>query len=94
MEIENNGPIKDDIIVIIEECIKFALLGITLFFVIGVSLLYLIIRFTKIDQGIAATIIGVFVAIFIVIIDMKKVHSYDKIADSCLRISRKILKLT
>jgi hypothetical protein len=91
MEIENNRQIKDDIIVILKECIKFALLAITLFFVIGVSLLYLFIRFTKIDQGIAAIITGVIVAILIVVVDMKKIHSSDIIIECTTRIARKIL---
>ncbi len=86
-----NSSIKDDIIVIIKESIKFALFAITLFLVVGTSLLYIFIKFTDIDTEIAALLTGVVVAIFIVIIDMKKIHTNEKIIECNRRIVKKVL---
>jgi putative flippase GtrA len=93
MEIENNISIKDDIFTIIKELIKFALVAIILLLAIGTSLLYLFIKFTKLDVEIAATLAGIVVAIFIVFIDDKKIHTVDKITECNMRIIRKVLKL-
>lgn len=94
MEIENSISIKDDVILIMKESIKFALVAITLLLVVGTLLLYLLTKFTELDVGIAATLTGVVVAILIVTIDMKKIHAYDKIVECNTRIIRKVLKIS
>lgn len=93
MNIENNISIKDDMIIIIKESIKFALVGIILFFVVGTSLLYVFLKFTQIDAKIAAMLTGFFVAIFIVVVDIKKIHTHDKIVECNRRIIMKVLKI-
>lgn len=93
MHIENNNTsIKDEIIIVIKESLKFAFVAIIVFFVVGTLLLYLFIKFAKIDVGIAASLTGVIVAILIVVIDDKKIHVNDKIIESNRRIIRKVLK--
>ena len=93
MDIENNRSIKDDMITIIKESIKFSLVGITLLLVVGTSLLYILLKFTEIDMEIAAILTGFAVAILIVTIDVKKIHTSDKIAECNRRIIRKVLKM-
>lgn len=94
METENDRSIKDDVIIIIKESMKFALVGITLLLVVGTSLLYILLKFTEIDMEVAAILTGFVVAILIVIIDTKKIHVNDKIVECNRRIIRKVLKLT
>lgn len=93
MNIENSGSIKDNIIIIIKESMKFAFVGLILFLVVGISLLYLFLKFTKIDMEIAALLTGIIVAILIVIVDIKKMHTTDKITECNRKIIRKILKI-
>jgi hypothetical protein len=92
MEIKSDISIKDDIIAVIEESIKFALLAIILLFVVGTPLLYLLIKFTKIDVEVAAMLTGVIVAVLIVVIDEKKIQAHDKTVECNRRIIRKVLK--
>ena len=89
----DNKSIKDEIMTIVKESMKFALVAITLFLGVGTSLLYLFIKFTDIDVEIAAMLTGVIVAILIVIIDMKKTHTTDKMTECNRRIIRKVLKI-
>lgn len=93
MEIENDRSIKDDVIIIIKESMKFALVGVTLLLVVGTSLLYILLKFTEIDIEVAAMLAGFVVAILIVIVDTKKIHVHDKIVECNRRIIRKVLKL-
>lgn len=93
MEVENNISIKDDIIVIMKESTKFALVWITLFIVVGTSLLHLFLEFTEVDVEIAATLTGLIVAILTLVIDNKKIHAIDKIAECNKRIIEKVLKI-
>lgn len=94
MDMENNNTsIKDDIIAIIKESIKFALVAITLLFVVGMPLLYILTKFTEIDIEIAAFLSGGVVAILTTVIDHKKIHVNDKILECNKRIVRKVLKL-
>jgi hypothetical protein len=93
MTTENNISIKDDIIVIIKESLKFALVGIVLWLVIGMSLFYLFIKFTEIDMDIGAMLTGIIIAIVIVIIENKKLHTTSKLAECNRRIIRKVLKI-
>lgn len=93
MDTENNISIKEDIITILKESIKFALIVITLFFVVGAPLLYLFTKFTEIDVKIGATLTGAIVAILVAVIDMKKIHTNDKMIGCNRRIIRKILNI-
>lgn len=93
MDIENNNTsIKDDFISIMKEYIKFAVVAVILLFMIGAPLLFLFTTFTRIDKELAATLTGVVVAILIVVIEEKKIHTMDKIAECNRRIIRKIFK--
>lgn len=89
----DNKPVKDDIVVIIKESIKFSLVAITMFLIVGTSLLYLFIRFTDVYAEIAAMLTGVVVAILIVIADMKKIHTTDKITECSRKIIEKVLHI-
>ena len=93
VEIENNRSIKDDIIVIVKETMKFALIGIILFIVVGLSMMYLFWQFVKIDIEIAAILADIIVAVLVVVVDAKKMHTTIKIAECNRRIIRKILKM-
>lgn len=94
MEIKSDIPIKDDIIAVIKESIKFASVAIILLFVVGIPLLYLFIKFTELDIWMTAMLTGVIVAILIVVIDEKKIHANDKVVECNRRIIRKVLKFT
>jgi hypothetical protein len=61
--------------------------------IIGTSLLYLFIKFTNIDVEIAAMLTGAVVAILVVIVDMKKIHTTDKITECNRRIIKKVLNI-
>lgn len=93
METENSISIKDDVIVIIKESLKFAFVAITLFFTVGILLLYLFIKFTEIDMEIVAILTGAIVAVLIVVVDMKKTHTSDKMVECNRRIIRKVLRI-
>ena len=90
---DNNKSVKDDIAVIIKESIKFSLVATTLLLIVGTLLLYIFIKFTEIDVEMAAALTGVVVAILIVIVDIKKIHTTDKIAECNRRIIRKVLNI-
>lgn len=92
MDIDNRS-IKDHMFIVIKESLKFALMGIIILSVVGTSLLYILLEFTKLDKGIAAMLTGFIVAILIVIIDEKKIHSNDKIVECNRKIIRKVLKI-
>jgi hypothetical protein len=93
MKIENDVSVKDDIVAIIKECLKFSLVAIILLFVVGTPLLYLLTKLTQIDVEIAVILTGVVVAILIVIVDQKKLHVNDKVVECNRRLIRKVLKL-
>jgi ABC-type Fe3+-siderophore transport system permease subunit len=93
MHIENNNTsIKDEIIIIIKESLKFAIVAVIVFFVLGTPLLYLFIKFAELDIGMAGFLTGAIVAILIVVIDEKKIHTNDKMVECNRRIIRKVLK--
>ncbi len=89
--VENNKSIKTYMLIILKESMKFAMIGIILFFLIGVSILYLLLKI-GIDQEIAALATGFIIAICIVIIDVKRLHSTDKIAECNRRIISRIFR--
>jgi hypothetical protein len=93
MNTDNNISIKEDLITIAKESTKFALIAITLFFGVGAPLLYLFMKFTNIDMEIGATLTGAVVAILIVVVDMKKTHTRDKVVGCNRRIIRKVLNI-
>jgi len=90
--IDNNISIKENIIIILKESMKFAIMGVISFLVIGTSIMYILLKITNIDDEIIALLVGTIVAIFIVVVDIKKMHTTDKMAECNRRIFRKILK--
>jgi hypothetical protein len=94
MKAESSTSIKNDIVIIAKESAKFALVAMILFFLVGPPLLYLFIRLSDMDTEMAAFLTGAIIAILIVVVDQKKIHTNDKIAECNRRIIRKVLKLT
>lgn len=71
--------IKDYLIISLKEMLKFALLGIIIFFSIGLLSIYILLEIFRVNVEIVGLISGTIVAITIFIIDIKKLHSTDKI---------------
>lgn len=92
-DINNNKSIKENIIIILKESMKFALIGIALFLVIGTSIAYILLNIVGMDVEMAGILTGIVVAILIVTVDFKKMHTTDKITECNRRIARKILKI-
>lgn len=84
--------IKDYLIIIMKETMKFVLFGISLFFLVGLSVSYVLIEILKIDMEISAIIAGAIAAITIVVFDDKKVHAVHKVNDAYFKILKRILK--
>lgn len=84
--------IKDDIIIVIKESMKFALVGVTLLLLIGTSLLYISLEVFGMDTEIASILIGFIVAILIVVVDDKKIHTVEKITECNRRIAKRIFE--
>ncbi len=94
METTNNDKsIKENIIIIFKESMKFALVGVILFLVIGMSIVYILLEIIGMDVEVTGILTGIVVAILIVTVDYKKMHTTDKIAECNRRIIRKILKI-
>lgn len=94
METTNNDKsIKENIIIIFKESMKFALVGVILFLVIGMSIAYILLEIIGMDVEVTGILTGIVVAILIVTVDYKKMHTTDKIAECNRRIIRKILKI-
>jgi hypothetical protein len=91
--INNNKSIKENVTIIFKESMKFALMGITLFLIVGTSMAYILLDIVGMDIEVAEILTGIVVAILIVIVDSKKIHAHDKIVECTTRISRKILKI-
>jgi ABC-type spermidine/putrescine transport system permease subunit I len=88
----NNKAIKEDIITVFKESMKFALVGVILFLVIGMPIAYILLEIVGMDVEVTGILTGIVVAILIVTIDYKKMHITDKITECNRRIIRKILK--
>jgi ABC-type spermidine/putrescine transport system permease subunit I len=91
--INNNKSIKEDIIMVFKESMKFALVGVILFLVIGTSIAYILLEIIGMDIEVTGILTGIVVAILIVTVDYKKMHTTDKITECNRRIIRKILKI-
>jgi putative flippase GtrA len=91
--IDNNISIKENIIIILKECMKFALVGVTLFLVIGTSIAYILLEIIGTDIEVAGILAGIVTAILIVVVDDKKMHTTYKVTECNRRIFRKILKI-
>lgn len=85
--ISDNSSIKDNIIIILKESMKFALIGIILITIVGTLLVYMLIEYIGIETEKAAILSGIITAILIVVIDEKKIHTVNKITEC----NRKIL---
>lgn len=94
MEIANNNKsIKENIIIIFKESMKFALMAVILFLVVGMSIAYILLYIVGMDIEVTGILAGMITAILIVIIDYKKLHTTDKIVECNRRIVRKFLKI-
>ena len=85
--------VKNHIVFTTIESLKFVLLTISMFFLIGAPMAYISIYVLKIDGEngeISAMITGIICAIIVVIIDHKKIHSLKKIHESRLKIWKMI----
>jgi membrane-associated phospholipid phosphatase len=91
--INNKKSIKENLIIIFKESMKFALISLILFLVVGMSIAYILLEIIGMGVGMTGILTGIVVAILIVIIDYKKTHTTDKIAECNRRIIRKILKI-
>ena len=92
MELENGRSIKEDMITVLKESIKFAFIGIILFFIIGILMFYVVLKIFELDVDTAGILIGLVAAILVVIFDLKKLRTNDKIVECNRRIITKILK--
>lgn len=92
--INNNKSIKENIIIILKESMKFALIGVTLFLVVGTSIAYILLEIVGMDIEMTGILTGIITAILIVAVDHKRIRAHDKIVDCNRRIFRKILKIS
>lgn len=91
--ISDNKSIKEHIIIVLKESMKFALMGAIVFLVVGMSMAYILLYIIGMDIEMAGILTGVVTAVLIVAIDHKKIHAYDKIVECNRRIAMKILKI-
>ncbi len=91
MEIESNESIKKYIVIIIKESLKLALVAAALFFIVGISLGYILMVYLKIDMNIVTTLIAIIVSLSVVIVDDKRFHTYDKIIECNGKIVKKVV---
>ena len=89
----NNKSIKENIIIVLKESMKFALVAVILFLVVGMSMAYILLYIVGMDVEMTGILTGIVVAILIVTVDYKKMHTTDKITECNMRIARKILKI-
>ena len=89
----NNKSIKENIIIIFTESMKFALIGVILFLVVGMSMAYILLEIIGMSIEMTGILTGIITAILIVVVDDKKIHAHAKILESNRRIFRKILKI-
>ena len=79
------------IIFTIKESIKFSLLTIGTFFIVGMPIAY-VCYILKIDVRTAGMTVGVLVAILVLFVDFKKTHCLQKIHDDRLGVMKNFLK--
>jgi hypothetical protein len=96
MEIEkytdNDISITNDVITLLKESIKFSLIALVIFLIIGTSVAYILLEFVGASVDVAGILDGIVTAVFVVIIDFKKLHITDKMAECNRRIFKKVLK--
>lgn len=93
METTNNKSIKENIIIILKESMKFALIAVILFLVVGTSIAYILLEIIGMGVEVTGILTGIVTAILIVAVDHKKIRAYDKIVKCNRRIFKKILKI-
>lgn len=89
---EKEESIKDYLVIILKESMKFALFGIVSLFSIGLISIYILLDIVKVDVDISGIIAGIIIVIFIVVVDQKKIHSSEKIADANRKMLIKIAR--
>lgn len=91
--INNHMSIKENVIIVLKESMKFALVSVIVFLVIGMSMAYILLYIVGMDVEMTGILTGIIVAILIATIDLKKMHTTDKMTECNTRIARKILKI-
>lgn len=89
----NNKSIKENIVIILKESMKFAVIGVILFLVVGTSVAYILLEIIGMNVEATGILTGIITAILIVIVDDKKIHAHHKILECNRRIFMKILKI-
>jgi len=84
--------ILNSLITMLKESMKFALVAMAIFLVIGTSVAYILLEFVGTSVEVAGIFTGIAAAILIVIIDLKKMHTIDKMTECNRRIVKKALK--
>ena len=79
------------IIFMIKQSIKFALLTIGTFFIVGMPIAY-VCYILKVDVRAAGIMVGVIVAILVLFVDFKRTHCLQKIHDDRLGVMKDFLK--
>lgn len=90
---DNNKSIKENIIIILKASMKFALVSVILFLVVGTLMIYILLEIVGIDIDVTVILTSIVTAVLIVVIDYKKLHTTEKIAECNRRIVRKVLKI-
>lgn len=85
------GLVLDHIKVVLIESLKFTLLAILSFIIIGTSLIYLFLDVLKIDREISIMVVGIITAIIIVVVDNKKLYTRRRIFDSDCKILHRLI---
>lgn len=84
--------VKDYLKAILKESLKFALFAMILFVFLGSLSVYMILYVLHTDPEISSLVAGAIIAVIIFIIDWKKFHFSDRIADNNLKMWRLIFK--
>ena len=85
--------VKDCLKVMLKELLKFALFATTLFLFLGSLSVYMILYVLHTDPEISSLVAGAIIAVIICIVDWKRFHFSDRIADNNLKMWRLIFKI-
>ncbi len=92
-DIIKKETIKDYLIICFKEIIKFAIVGLISYLSIGSVSIYVLLEIFRVDVETTVRITAIIVAITIVIIDDKKLHSRDKIYNANFKIMKIIFHM-
>lgn len=89
--VANDGEsIKKHLAIVLKESMKFALVTVTLFLTVGMTIAYALLYIVGMNVGTAGTLTGIIIAILVLAVDCKWLHTHDKIVENNMRISKKI----